>query len=117
MATGPFPALTHCKVKRSFSESPLPGLSRGECSCCQRVKFFRKPLHLLLAQLVGQIFGLPDRQRNDGQSGILSATAGELTAVGDEQIRDVVSLAVFVAHAVPRLFALTAGTHVVSIGE
>ena len=72
--------------------------------------FFRKSLHPLLAQLVSQIFGLPDCQRNDGQGRIFSAAAGELAAVGDEQIRNVVGLPVFVAHAIPRLFALTAST-------
>ena len=43
-----------------------------------------RPLHLLLAQLTGQIFGLADRERYDGQRGILGATAGELAAVGNK---------------------------------
>jgi len=50
-------------------------------------------------------------------SRIFGATASELAAVGDEQIRDVVGLAVFVAYAIPRLFALPAGPHVVRVGE
>ena len=41
----------------------------------------------------------------------------ELAAVRDEQIGDIVGLAVLLADAVLRLLALAAGAHVVSAGE
>ena len=43
--------------------------------------------------------GLPDRKGNDRQRRIAGRTAGELAAVGDEQVLDVVSLPELVHHA------------------
>src|SRR5271170_5288181 len=49
-------------------------------------------LHLLLAQLVGQVISLADRQRDDRQGRVLGAAGRELTAVGHEEVGDVVRL-------------------------
>ena len=46
---------------------------------------------LLLPHLVGDIVRLPDGQRHDRQRRVLGAAGGELAAVGDEQVLDVVS--------------------------
>jgi hypothetical protein len=54
-------------------------------------------LHLLLTQLIGQVSGLPDRERHDGQRRVLGAAGRELTAVRDKQIGNVMGLTVLVA--------------------
>jgi hypothetical protein len=36
--------------------------------------------------LIGQIFGLPDRERNDGERRIFGAAAGELTPIRNKAI-------------------------------
>ena len=46
---------------------------------------------ILLAHFVGDVFRLPDGQRDDRQSWIFGAAGGELAAVGDEQVLDIVS--------------------------
>src|SRR6476646_9349719 len=74
-------------------------------------------LHHVLAQLVGQVVGLPDRERHDGQRRVLGPAGRELAAVRDEQIGVIVGLAVLVADAVLRLLALAAGTHIVSTSD
>ena len=71
--------------KRTWWFPPEPG--RGFVTSLNS-RFFRESLHLLLAQLVSQISGLPDCQRNDGQGWISSTAASELAAVGDEQISE-----------------------------
>ena len=67
--------------------------------------------------MVGQVVGLPDRERHDGQRRVLGPAGRELAAVRDEQIGDIVGLAELVADAVLCLFALAAGAHVVSAGK
>jgi choline dehydrogenase-like flavoprotein len=63
-------------------------------------------LHPLLTQLIGQVSGLPDRECHDGQRRVLGAAASELAAVRDEEIGNVVGLAVLVTNAVLRRLAL-----------
>ena len=64
----------------------------------------------------GDVVRLPDRQRDDRQRRIAGRAAGELAAVGDEQVLDVVGLAELVHHAVPRLLAHPVGAEVVRAG-
>ena len=52
---------------------------------------------ILLPHFVSDVFRLPDRQRHDRQRRVLGAAGGELAAVGDEQVLDVVRLAELVA--------------------
>ena len=103
-------------LRNAFLEKILSSVRAGE-RMTSLIRVLSQSLHLFLAQLASQIFGLPNCQRDYGQGRIFSPAAGELAAVGDEQVRNVVGLAIFVANAIPRLFALTAGTHVVSTGE
>src|SRR5437660_5528717 len=67
------------------------------------------PLNDLLCHHIRNVVRLPDRQRDDSQSRILGAARGELAAVGNKQIRDIVGLPEFVDDAVARLFAHPAG--------
>src|SRR5262245_45935141 len=74
-------------------------------------------LHLLPTQLTGQVLSLPDRERHNGQRRVLGPAGRKLAAVRDEQIGDVVGLAILVAHPVLRLLALAAGALVLGAGE
>src|SRR5580704_10659977 len=49
--------------------------------------------------LVGEIFGLAEGEGYDRERGVFAAAAGELAAVGDEEIVHVVRLPVFVNDA------------------
>ena len=71
---------------------------------------------VLRAHLLGDVVGLADGQRHDGQRRVLRAAGRELAAVGDEQVLDVVRLAPFVDHAVARLLAHPVGAEIVRRG-
>src|SRR5882757_5646010 len=66
-------------------------------------------LHL---HLLSDVLRLADRQSHDRERWIFRCAGRELTAVGDEEILDVVPLAPFVAYAVGGLRAHPAGPKV-----
>ena len=86
-APSPPPAAQACCLRQ-----PSPR-KRGEANR-------RKDLERLLAHRLGDVVRLPDRQRHDGERRVLGRAGGELAAVGDEQVLDVVRLAPFVDDAV-----------------
>ena len=61
----------------------------------------------------GDVVGLPDGERDDGQRRVLRRAGGELAAVGDEEVRDVVALPAPVDHPVARVLAHPVGAEVV----
>src|SRR5690606_21757034 len=63
--------------------------------------------------LLGDVVGLPDRQRDDRQRRVFGGAGGELAAVRHEQVPDVVRLAVAVDHTVLGLLAHAVGAEVV----
>src|SRR6218665_2574463 len=65
------------------------------------------------SRLRRDVIGLSNGQCHDGQGRILRAAGGELTPVGNEQIGNVVGLAVGIADAVLGRCAHAAGAHVV----
>src|SRR6478672_8578411 len=70
-------------------------------------------LNLLALHGARDVVRLPDRQRHDRQRRIAGGAGGELAAVRDEQVLDVVGLAELVRHTIPRLLAHSVGTQIV----
>ncbi len=100
---------TQSKTPRRFDRAVFTG----------RLSQFRRssaPSDLVLAHLLGDTVGLADRQRDDSERGVLGGTGGELVAVGDEQVLDVVGLAVLVHHASRRIGAHPAAAEIVRRG-
>jgi hypothetical protein len=58
--------------------------------------------NLPTAHLGGDVISLADRKRHDGERWILAGARCELTAVRDEQIRNIVRLTELVAHPILR---------------
>src|SRR5690348_3632088 len=88
-------------------EKPRPygrGMSQGGANV---------PSDFVLAHLIGDVVRLADGQGDDGQRGILRGPGGELAAVGDEQVLDVVGLAMLVHHAVAGLLRHAVGAEIV----
>src|SRR6185437_8306692 len=73
-------------------------------------------LQILLGTFAGDMIGLPDRQSDYSQSRVFATAGSELTTVRDKQILDVVGLSPLVAHAIARLLAHAAGSHVMRRG-
>src|SRR5216683_2962172 len=68
-------------------------------------------LDLLALHRAADVVRMPDRERHDRQRWIAGGAASELAAIRDEQVLDVVGLAEFVHHAIPRLLAHPVGAH------
>src|SRR5437660_12920213 len=66
----------------------------------------------VLAHLLCDVVGLTNGKRDNRQGRVLGAAGRELAAVGYEQILDVVSLAEFVADAIPRILRHPAGAEI-----
>src|SRR6202046_5472935 len=62
---------------------------------------------------VAELFGWAEGQGYDRERGVCAAAAGELAAVGDEEIFHVVRLAVFVDDAVALIFGHAIRSHIV----
>src|SRR5712671_8009975 len=109
---------------RTFVATPRPFSTRPNrsrpdvkgkrlCPIPNRAASFCASLNLLALHRAGDVVRLPDRERHDRQRWIAGGAAGELAAIRDEQVLDVVGLAEFVHHAVPRLLAHPVATQVV----
>src|SRR5262249_36845085 len=85
--------------KRRGSSSRSGDAKRGEAAE-RYLRCLERDSNLFLAQLIGDVVGLADRQRHDREGWVLRAAGRELAAIGDEEILDVVGLAPLVDDAV-----------------
>src|ERR1700674_2803307 len=101
-------------TKQPFSTPPNRHFGFGNCHVSDESGsagfeteplYFFKTLNLLALHGGRDVVRLPDGERNDGQRRVAGRAAGELAAVGHEQVLDVVGLAELVHHAIPRLLA------------